>query len=91
MPILTRNLLQTAREARLIVRHLLLPGHFECCYRPIVEWMSENLPTVPLRVMTGYLPRWRAGTCPELVSPLGREIGDRAIALAREQGLDVIG
>ena len=34
--ILTRNLV-AANQGDLIVRHLLLPGHFECCYRPIVE------------------------------------------------------
>jgi putative pyruvate formate lyase activating enzyme len=30
VPIVTRNLMLAARQGRLIVRHLLLPGHFEC-------------------------------------------------------------
>ena len=90
MEVLTRNLLQVAQGARLSVRHLLLPGHFECCYRPIVDWMCRHLPTVPLRIMTGYLPRWQAAGYPELASPLRRETGDRAIAFAREKGLNVI-
>ncbi len=88
--IVTRNLLLAAEGARLIVRHLLLPGHFECCYRPIVDWMCHHIPAVPLRVMAGYLPRWRATGYRELASPLGREIGPRAVALAREKGLNVI-
>lgn len=90
MQVVTRNLLQAAQKAQLIVRHLLLPGHFECCYRPIVDWMCEHLPAVPLRVMTGYLPRWQAVRCQRLASPLGREAGTQAIALAREKGLEVI-
>ena len=90
MRIVTRNLLLVARGARLIVRHLLLPGHFECCYRPIVDWMHHNLPAAPLRITAGYLPRWRAGRHGELASPLGREVGAKAVAMAREMGLNVI-
>jgi putative pyruvate formate lyase activating enzyme len=90
MQIVTRNLLHVAQGARLIVRHLLLPGHLECCYRPIVDWMRRRLPAVPLRIMTGYLPRWQAVGCQELASPLGREVGNQAIALARQMGLNVI-
>ncbi|MCD4728244.1 MAG: radical SAM protein [Pirellulales bacterium] len=90
MRIVTRNLLLAAQGARLIIRHLLLPGHVECCYRPIVDWMRRNLPAVPLRIMAGYLPRWRAAGHEELASPLGREVGTKAVALAREMGLNVI-
>ncbi|MEN6458792.1 MAG: 4Fe-4S cluster-binding domain-containing protein [Thermoguttaceae bacterium] len=88
--VVTRNLSQVAPKARLIVRHLLLPGHLECCYRPIIDWMSRYLPTVPLHIMTGYLPRWQATRHRELCSPLKHEVGDSAIALAKEKGLDVI-
>ena len=35
--IVTRNLKIAEKQARLIVRHLLLPGHADCCYRPIVQ------------------------------------------------------
>ena len=97
MQIITRNLLLATRSTRLIVRHLLLPGHLECCYRPIVDWMCEHLPAAPFRVMVGYLPRWQAirfaaldSRCAELASPLPRDAGTRAVALAREMGLNVI-
>ncbi|HEY8748351.1 MAG TPA: radical SAM protein, partial [Tepidisphaeraceae bacterium] len=43
LAIVTRNLKAAARDARLIVRHLLLPGHFDCCYRPVARWMRDNL------------------------------------------------
>jgi len=90
MRIVTRNLSRVAEKSRLIVRHLLLPGHFECCFRPIVDWLRRNLPTTPLRIMTGYLPRWRAASRRELAAPLARGEGDRAIALAKENGLELI-
>lgn len=87
----TRNILWAAAEARLIVRHLLLPGHGACCFRPIVDWMCRWLPAAPLRIMTGYLPRWQAAVCGELAAPLDRQSAARAIAMARDKGLNVIG
>ncbi len=77
MQIVTRNLLHVAQGARLIIRHLLLPGHLECCYRPVVDWMCRHLPEVPLRIMTGYLPRWQAAGYGGLASPLGAALGTR--------------
>ena len=28
-------------NARLIVRHLLLPGHAACCYEPVARWVLD--------------------------------------------------
>ncbi len=89
--IVARNLLAAASRARLIVRHLLLPGHFDCCYRAVVQWMRQWLPEVPLSIRDGYLPRWRAHCFEELAGMPDREAGKRARALAAERGLTVIG
>jgi putative pyruvate formate lyase activating enzyme len=52
----TRNLRTAARDARAIVRHLLLPGHHDCCTVPVLRWLAENLPGVPVNLMTQYRP-----------------------------------
>ncbi len=39
---------------RLILRHLLLPGHIDCCYKKIIDWMALNLPDKPLYLLTNY-------------------------------------
>ena len=57
---LHRNLLAVSERGRLIVRHLLLPGHVECCFKPIVSWMARHLPHVPLHVMGTYVQGWRS-------------------------------
>jgi putative pyruvate formate lyase activating enzyme len=88
--IVTRNLLWAADKGRLLIRHLLLPGHFDCCYRPMVDCMCRTLPRTPLRIMAGYLPRWKASDFQELSRPLEYSVWERAVALAAEQGLTVI-
>jgi len=88
--VITRNLRQTSSRARLIVRHLLLPGHEECCYGPIVKWMAENLPQTPFSIRDGYLPSWRARSLPQLNRPLEIDAGPRARQMAQEANLELI-
>jgi putative pyruvate formate lyase activating enzyme len=88
--IVKRNLLRATRQGRLIVRHLLMPGHFDCCYRPVLEWMRRELPDVEFSLRDGYLPSWRAERFVELQSPLRRGEGRVARELAEEFGLKVI-
>jgi putative pyruvate formate lyase activating enzyme len=86
----TRNLLHVAERDDLIVRHLLLPGHFDCCYRPVVAWLRRHLPRVKFSIRDGYLPRWRAKHFAELATSLPVAAGEDAAGLATEQGLHVI-
>jgi putative pyruvate formate lyase activating enzyme len=88
--IVTRNLQIAAGQTRLIVRHLLLPGHAECCYRPIVDWMLANLPDVPFSLREGYLPSWRSAHFAELAEPLAPRFAREARELAHQVGLRVI-
>jgi putative pyruvate formate lyase activating enzyme len=88
--VITRNLLLASTRGRLIVRHLLLPGHEECCYRPIVEWMEKNLPKAAFSLREGYLPSWRARSLPQLNRPLEVDAGRRARRMAEEAHLELI-
>ncbi len=90
LAIVTRNLWLASQQADLIVRHLLLPGHFDCCYRPIVAWMRRELPAAKFSVRDGYLPSWQSRYTPELVEPLGPGVGRCARELAGEAGLNLI-
>ncbi len=87
---LTRNLPIAAGQGDLIVRHLLLPGHFDCCYRPIIRWMKCYLPAAKFNIRDGYLPCWKAERYTELTAPLDAVTSRRARALALETGLNVI-
>ena len=88
--VVTRNLLLASERADLIVRHLLLPGHWDCCFLPIVGWLRENLPETKFSLWDGYLPCWRAKDYGPLATPLPPDAGRRARSIAREHGLNVI-
>jgi putative pyruvate formate lyase activating enzyme len=90
LAILTRNLVTAAGQGDLIVRHLLLPGHFDCCFRPIIAWLRANLPDVKFSIRDSYLPRWQAFRHAELVRPLEPGAGDRARDLASCAGMRII-
>jgi putative pyruvate formate lyase activating enzyme len=86
----TRNLVIAAGQGGLIVRHLLLPGHFDCCYRPIVEHLARELPSAKFSIRDGYLPRWQARHYGSLAHPLDTKIAVCAVKLATDRGLNIV-
>jgi putative pyruvate formate lyase activating enzyme len=54
METVTRNLL--ASKDRLMIRHLVMPGHIQCCTEPIVAWVRKNVPDVKFNLMSQYAP-----------------------------------
>ncbi len=90
MAVITRNLTAVADSTNLIVRHLLLPGHFECCFQPIAQWLKVHLPLVKLSLRDGYLPRWRARHFPELARRLEPQAGQIAEDYADRLGLNIV-
>mgnify|MGYP001176841480 CR=1 FL=1 len=83
------NILALAPGADMIVRHLLMPGHFDCCTIPVFDWVAEHLPGVDVSLLGNFFPP-RSTTCPELTRAITRDEYSRAAACARERGLHVI-
>jgi putative pyruvate formate lyase activating enzyme len=67
-----------------------LPGHFECCFRPIVNCLAEEFPAVKFSLRDGYLPKWQARRHHELAAPLRVEEAQRAREFATLAGLNLI-
>jgi putative pyruvate formate lyase activating enzyme len=85
--IVTRNLRIATKQAPLIVRHLVMPGHLECCLRPVAEWLADNLPDVRLTLMTGYVPPARSNRDAPMRC-LTDDERNRAIRIVEECSLD---
>ncbi len=57
--VITRNLDRLVRAGEeILVRHLVLPGHIECCTEPVLRWLGER--GLPVNVMYQYHPEWKA-------------------------------
>jgi len=76
------------RHGELIIRVLVLPEHNDCCTRPILEWIAENLgPWTRVNIMFQYRPEWRAKERKELRRRLTRGEMQEALRIAEEVGL----
>ncbi len=89
--VVTRNLKQAAKDADVCIRHLVLPEHFECCTKPILEWIAENIngENVVVNVMPQYRPEWKSYEYEEINRPLKLEEWERAVSYAEELGLNL--
>lgn len=85
---LQRNLIHASRTTPVIVRHLLMPGHFDCCFRPVVDWLKSTLSDVGFSLMTSYVPAWRtAGALDAMGACLSDDDRRRGEAYVSSSGL----
>ncbi|RYZ62994.1 MAG: hypothetical protein EOP09_18295 [Proteobacteria bacterium] len=75
--------------ADMVIRHLAMPGHLECCARPAMEWACENLPNVPFHLMFQYLPDYRANGDKILGRPLSQIEIENLKQMARDIGVNL--
>ena len=91
--VVTRNLREAVMHGDMIIRHLVLPGHIECCTKPVLKWIAENLPRdrVLVNIMDQYRPefmvlkyprRW-----PEITRRPSRREMEEAYEYARRLGI----
>ena len=53
----TRCLARLAEwQEDVLVRHLVMPGHVDCCTKPILAWLARHLPRAPVNIMDQYRP-----------------------------------
>ncbi len=88
--VITRNHKLAAGQCDVIVRHLVMPNHVECCSKPILDWLSENIPQAKVNVMAQYRPEYRAREFEDLRSQLKRDEFLEAYRHAERLGIDLI-
>lgn len=89
MRIIQRNHRLARAQAEMIVRHMVLPGHVECCTRPALSWIAENLQNVKVNVMAQYRPEHRAKNFGEISMPLRLAEYRKALDIAEKLGLEL--
>lgn len=67
--ITTRNHKIAHENTEIIIRHLVLPNHQECCTEPILKWIKEELgPDTRVNILGQYRPEAKSKKFPELQS-----------------------
>lgn len=89
MRVVSRNHLLAKGNAEMIIRHLVLPNHYECCTAVVLKWISENLEGVKVNVMAQYRPEHRAREHKDIDRHLKMSEYRAAIELAEDLGLDL--
>lgn len=60
----------------MLIRHLVMPDHVDCCTRPVLKWIAENTPQALVNVMDQYHPDYAC-------NPMMPEYDPRYAALSR--------
>ncbi|MFQ6060403.1 MAG: radical SAM protein [Thermoplasmata archaeon] len=90
--VVSRNHKIANKQCEIVLRHLVLPNHLECCTKPIMDWIKENLDTsrVRVNVMEQYRPQYKAREYEGLDRRLSSKEFNGAYRYAEELGLNVI-
>lgn len=70
--VVTRNLRRAYGQGDMIVRHLVLPGHVDCCTKPVLRWIAEHTPEALVNIMDQYRPDYLVSEFPERFPGLNR-------------------
>ncbi len=70
-----------------LVRHLLMPGHFDCCTAPVLAWLAAR-PALSVSLLTQYLPPAHARGA--IANQLAAAEVEQARQLAHELGLPLV-
>jgi putative pyruvate formate lyase activating enzyme len=76
-----------ADQGDLLIRHLVMPGHLDCCTEPILAWLGQHMPAVRLNLMFQYRPCHEAKQDPVLGRRLRPDEEQRAQAMVDRYGL----
>ena len=89
--VVTRNLKIMHESGDMIVRHLVLPNHIECCTEPVLRWLAENCPRCLVNIMEQYRPEHEVARRPHLYPDINRRPTmsemKRAYSIADELGI----
>jgi putative pyruvate formate lyase activating enzyme len=61
----------------MVIRHLVMPNHVECCTKSVLEWIAKNIPGTPVNVMDQYRPEAYADPSSPSFSPDAFDIARR--------------
>jgi len=87
--VVTRNHKLAWKSGDMIIRHLVLPNHVECCTIPVLDWIYENLgKKAVINIMAQYRPLYGASDHQDISRFIYRDEYLKAINYARDLGFE---
>jgi len=80
--VVSRNHKIAHDNGSIVIRHLVLPGHIDCCTKPILKWISENLPNALVNIMEQYHPDYLVSNDPNKYKSISRRVSGEEMAQA---------
>ena len=91
LEVVRRNHELAFKDSEMIIRHLVMPNHLECCTKPILKFISENFgEKVVVNLMPQYRPEYRADEHPDINRRLTLVEFQKVIDYAKELNLNFI-
>ncbi len=53
-------------SGEIIIRHLVMPNHIECCSKPIMDFVAREVPNCVVNIMGQYRPEYKAYNNPQI-------------------------
>jgi len=88
--VVTRNHEMGATQGRVLIRHLVMPNHVDCCSLPVLDWIAEHMPEALVNVMDQYRPEYRAHQHPDIDRCVTDREYRRVAEHARSLGLRLV-
>jgi len=90
--VVSRNHKIANEQCEIVLRHLVLPNHLDCCTKPVLQWIADNLDTTRIRVnvMDQYRPEYRAYEVPEISRKITNREFNEAWKFAEDLGLNLV-
>jgi len=87
----SRNHSIATKNTEITVRHLVIPNHVECCTKPVLKWIADNIREKSIvNIMDQYRPEYKAHEYPDINRSVSKEEMKEAIRYAEELNVNYI-
>jgi putative pyruvate formate lyase activating enzyme len=87
----SRNHSMAAKNTEITIRHLILPNHIECCTKPVLKWIADNIREKSIvNLMDQYRPEYLAKDYPDINRRIEKEEFKNVINTAKKLNINFI-
>ena len=88
--IIQRNHQQAYQQTDVLIRHLVLPNHLNCCSQPIFQWIQKHTPDAAVNIMAQYHPAYHSQNYTDIKNPVSPDDYIQIRNQAQEYHLNLI-